>query len=113
MNEQDFQKLKNIKTNLQKLNTKVKLIGLLNKAKNEYEQNKLEECQNTCIKILKTDPENSSALRGLGCVMQAKGNNKKALELIKDEKEIILTNHINKRKMNEIKIQQVKKLNIL
>ena len=80
MNEQEFQKLKNIKTNLQKLNTKVKLIGLLNKAKNEYEQNKLEECQNSCIKILKTDPENSSALRGLGCVMQAKGNNKKALE---------------------------------
>ena len=80
MNEHDFQNIKFIGESFRKLNIKVKLLSLLNKAKNEYNQNKLEDCEKTCREILKSVPENSAALRGLGCVMQSKGNIKKALE---------------------------------
>ena len=73
MNEEDFQKLKAIEESFRRLNSKVVLLGLLQKAKGEYEQNKLECCEKTCREVLKKDPKNSSALRGLGCVMQAKG----------------------------------------
>ena len=80
MNEEDFQKLKAIEESFRRLNSKVVLLGLLQKAKGEYEQNKLECCEKTCREVLKKDPKNSSALRGIGCVMQSKGNNIKALE---------------------------------
>ena len=80
MNEQDFQKLKSIAETFKQLNSKVKLLGLLHKAKNEYDKNKLEDCEKTCREILKSNPENSIALRGLGCVMQSKGDIEKALE---------------------------------
>lgn len=80
MNEEDFQKLKDISKNLQKLNTKVTLIGLLKKAKTAYDENKNEECIKYCKAVLKTDSKNTSALRGMGCVMQAVGNIEKAIE---------------------------------
>ena len=80
MNEQDFQKLKTIGDSFRRLNRKVKLLGLLHKAKDEYDKNKLEDCEKTCREILKSNPKNSVALRGLGCVMQSKGDIKKALK---------------------------------
>lgn len=80
MNEQDFQKLKTLGESFKQLNRKVKLLGLLRKAKDEYEKNKLEDCEKTCREILKSNPKNFIALRGLGCVMQSKGDIKKALE---------------------------------
>jgi len=80
MNEQDFQKLKTIGDSFRRLNRKVKLLGLLHKAKDEYDKNKLEDCEKTCREILKSNPKNSVALRGLGCVMQSKGDIKKALQ---------------------------------
>jgi tetratricopeptide (TPR) repeat protein len=73
MNEEELQKLKSLSISFRKLTGKVKLLSLSEKAKNEYEQNKLQDCENTCKNILKEHPNNSSALRGLGCVMQAKG----------------------------------------
>lgn len=80
MNESDLNKLNNIKNSLQKMNLKIKLLGLLDRAKEEYEQNKLEDCMNTCKKILTTDSKNAIALRGLGCVMQSLGKTKEALD---------------------------------
>ena len=77
---QDFQKLKSIAETFKQLNSKVKLLGLLHKAKNEYDKNKLEDCEKTCREILKSNPENSIALRGLGCVMQSRDEISKALE---------------------------------
>ena len=80
MNEQDIEKLKNISKRIRNLNTKIKLIGLLEKAKTEFEQNKLQDCEKTCQEILKTDSKNPTALRGLGCVFQAKNEIKTALK---------------------------------
>lgn len=80
MNEQDFQKLKALGESFKQLNRKVKLLGLLRKAKDEYDKNKLEDCEKTCHEILNSNPKNSVALRGLGCVMQSKGDIEKALQ---------------------------------
>lgn len=80
MDEQSIKKLKDIATTIRKTSGKIKLISLLCKAKEEYEQCKFEDCMKSCKKVLKTEPDNPIALRGLGCVMQSMGNNKKALE---------------------------------
>jgi tetratricopeptide (TPR) repeat protein len=80
MNEEDFQKLKNISSSLKKLNTKIKLLALLERAKSAYDENRLSECESTCREILKENPKNSTALRGIGCVFQAKGDSKNAIK---------------------------------
>lgn len=80
MNEQDYQKLQELAATFRRINGKVKLLGLLRKAKNEYDKNKFSDCQNTCDEILVNDPENAIALRGLGCVAQAMGNDEEALK---------------------------------
>ncbi|MBE7711181.1 MAG: tetratricopeptide repeat protein [Cyanobacteria bacterium SIG31] len=80
MFDKDVETFKNIANRINNLNAKIKLIALLEKARYEYQQNNYSECENSCRQILKTNPKNSIALRGLGCVMQAKNNYKKALE---------------------------------
>ena len=67
MFEDEIKDFNTISKNLRKLNKKIKLLGLLQKAKKEYDKNNLE------------DPKNPSALRGIGCVMQSKGNYNEAL----------------------------------
>lgn len=83
MNEKDIEKLRRLSSSLHRLNGRIKLIGLLERAKSEYEQNKLTDCEETCRKILKTEPENPIALRGLGCVFQSKNDNRNALKYYK------------------------------
>ena len=74
-----IKKLNEIAQKIRNTNGKIKLIALLDKAKREYDQNKLSDCVSTCKKILKTDPNNATALRGLGCAMQSMGNIRKAI----------------------------------
>ncbi len=80
MSEEELQKLKNISQRFRNLSAKIKLLGLLKRAKAEFDKNQLEECKYTCEEILKTNPNNPIALRGLGCVMQAGGKYTEALE---------------------------------
>ena len=79
MSEEEIKKLKEISSALHRMNAKVKLLGLLERAKFEYEQNNLVDCEKNCREILKSEPKNSIALRGLGCVFQSKGDNKNAI----------------------------------
>ena len=83
MNEQDIEKLRSISNSLQRLNSKVKLLALLEKAKKEFDSHNYSDCEKYCNEILKKDSKNSIALRGLGCVMFISGNSKKALEYYK------------------------------
>lgn len=97
MSEEEIKKLKEISSALHRMNAKVKLLGLLERAKFEYEQNNLVDCEKNCREILKSEPKNSIALRGLGCVFQSKGDNKNALKyyekalLFSEKKEIEYT----------------------
>ena len=46
----------------------------------EYDKNQFSDCQKTCEEIIKTNPENAVALRGLGCIAQIKGEFSKAVK---------------------------------
>ena len=65
---------------LKRIKVKLKLVKLIEKAKAEYDKNNYSGCEDACNKILEESPSNSVALRGLGCVMQAKGDMEQALE---------------------------------
>lgn len=80
MDNDDLIKLQKIKCNLKKIDSKVKLLILLAKAKQAYDDNKQEKCLSLCKQILHKEPNNPSALRGMGCVMQSQGNMTKAEE---------------------------------
>ena len=84
MNEKDIvEKLQKISTKMKQLNKKFKLLSLLRSAKEEYDKNQFEDCIKNCEEALKTDPNNSIALRGLGCSMQSLGEFEKAKDYYK------------------------------
>lgn len=72
--------LRKIKLKIKSINAKVKLISLLEKAHDAYEQNRYSDCIENCKKILAKDAKNPTALRGIGCALQSMGNNEKAIE---------------------------------
>lgn len=80
MNKEDIEKIKDLAKRFKQLNAKVKLLILLRKAKEEYDKNQFSDCQKTCEEIIKTNPENAVALRGLGCIAQIKGEFSKAVK---------------------------------
>lgn len=80
MNEQDYQKLKELGAYFRRMNGKIKLLSLLRKANDEFDKNNLSDCITTCKNILESEPTNAIALRGLGCVMQSMGDNNRALK---------------------------------
>mgnify|MGYP003293515781 CR=1 FL=1 len=83
MHEEEIKKIKELAGAFQRINGKVILLSLLRKAKNEYDKFQFAQCKASCEEILKANSTNSSALRGLGCVEQAEGNLKKAIEYYK------------------------------
>ncbi|MCQ2739591.1 MAG: hypothetical protein MJ237_05115 [bacterium] len=63
-----------------RIQAKIRLLNLITKAKTEFDKCNLDGCEEACKRILSENPNNSTALRGLGCVMQAHNNNNKAVE---------------------------------
>lgn len=95
--EKDVQSLNDIANRLRKMGIKVQLIGLLSKAKSEYDKYEYEDARDTLIKVLEKSPNNVTALRGLGCVCHSQGDSDgaisyftKALEL-SEKKEVEYT----------------------
>ena len=74
MEDNTLERLNEIAQKFRKTSGKIKLISLLDRAKQEYEQNQFADCVSTCKKALKAEPNNAIALRGLGCAMQSMGN---------------------------------------
>ena len=83
MYEKDIEELKSISSHMRRVSKKIKLLNLLRSAKEEYESNNFEDCIKICEKALEQNPDNSAALRGLGCSMQALGEFDKAAEYYK------------------------------
>ena len=97
MDEKDIEELQSLSSHMRRVSKKLKLLNLLRSAKEEYESNNFEDCIKICEKALEQNPDNSAALRGLGCSMQALGEFGKAMEYYKkalefsDSKEIEYT----------------------
>ena len=72
-------KINEISESIRRINQRFRLLKLLRIAKEEFDRNNYEGCVDTCLKILETNPENSVALRGLGCAMQALGKPDEAI----------------------------------
>lgn len=76
---EELNRIKEISQSIKRINQKFRLLKLLRIAKEEYDRNNYEGCVDTCLKILETNPENSVALRGLGCAMQSLGKAEEAI----------------------------------
>ena len=83
MDKNDIEKLHNIAKSFRKMSAKIKLIALLDKAKDEYEKNNYAQCIADCEEVLLEDKNNPIALRGIGCALQSSGKEEKALEYYK------------------------------
>ena len=80
MDNKDIEELKSLSNHMRRVSKKLRLRNLLRDAKEEYESNNFEDCIRICEEALKQNPNNSAALRGLGCSMQALGKFDKAVE---------------------------------
>ena len=69
----ETENINKITQSIKRINQKFKLLKLIRTAKEEYDKNNYDGCIDACLKILQNNPENSVALRGLGCATQALG----------------------------------------
>ena len=78
--ENDIKKLNEIANGLKRLNKKVLLFKLINKAKEEYDALNFVSGKQSLLEALEIDSQNPVTLRGLGCIEQFEGNFDKAVE---------------------------------
>lgn len=64
--EEEIKKLNEIADFFKKINKRVILLSLINKAREEYNKSDFEEGKKTLEKAYEVDPENPNVLRGLG-----------------------------------------------
>jgi len=77
------EKLNNLANFFKRTNAKIKLIKLIEQAKNEYDKYDYKSSRKTLEEALTLDNKNAAALRGLGCINQFEGNYNKAVEFYK------------------------------
>lgn len=65
---------------LKRIQAKIKLLALINKAKSEYDKANYSGCEEACMNILQNEPNNITALRGLGCVKLSQGLKDEAIK---------------------------------
>ena len=68
--ENYLEKLNEISEYIKRVNSKVILLNLLNRAKEQYDKFDYESCRQTLEEILSQEPQNPVALRGIGCIEQ-------------------------------------------
>ena len=70
----EVEKLNKISDFFRKINTKIILLKLINRAKSEYDKYNFEESRKSLIQAYLIDKKNPVTLRGLGCINQFNGN---------------------------------------
>jgi tetratricopeptide (TPR) repeat protein len=78
--DEDIEKLNQLAEFFRKVNKKVLLLGLINKANSEYEKCEAGLGRESLEKAYALDPNNHIVLRGLGCLEQFEGKYESALE---------------------------------
>ena len=76
----ELKHLQEISGFFKRMNVKIKLLGLINKAKEEYDKFDFSSCSNSLDEAYRLDPNNPVVLRGLGCLKQFEKNYDKAIE---------------------------------
>ena len=67
---EELNRLKEISGFFRRMNTKVKLLTLITKAKEKYDRYDYKSGIETLEEAFKIDPQNPTVLRGLGCMIQ-------------------------------------------
>ena len=75
--------LKEFANKLKNLNLKVKLISLIENAKQEYNNCDLKACRELLLQVKNIDSTQAVVWRGLGCLKQSEGNFQSALVFYK------------------------------
>ena len=86
--------LRGISARFRTLSAKIKLISLLETAKNEYEKHNLKEGYDALIEAYELDKKNPVTLRGLGCFKQSEGDFESAIDYYKKALEFSETKEI-------------------
>lgn len=77
---EELNRLNEISGFFRRMNTKVKLLTLITKAKEEYDRYDYKSGIETLEEAFKIDPQNPTVLRGLGCMKQFSGDYDTAIE---------------------------------
>ena len=80
MSEKEVDKLNEVSSFFRRMNSKVILLKLLNKAKAEYDRYDYKNSTETLKQAYELDKNNSVVLRGLGCMEQFAGNYESAIK---------------------------------
>lgn len=97
MADEDIKKLNELADFFRRMNNKILLLKLINRAKSEYDKYDYEAGRKSLIEACLIDRKNSVILRGLGCINQFKGKWNSAIRYFKtalkysDNKEIEYT----------------------
>lgn len=92
--EEEIKQLNNIAEHFRRMNAKVKLISLIQKAKDEYDRYDYQSGIQTLEEAYKLDPQNSTVLRGLGCMKQFEGDYDSAIEFYRKALEFSETQEV-------------------
>lgn len=93
----EVQNLKNLSSFFKKMSGKMRIYTLLTSAKLEYDKYNYEGARSLLEELLSQNPDNTTALRGLGCIELAEKNYEKAFFLFNkaldnsDKKEVEYT----------------------
>lgn len=78
--EEEIKHLNEISARFRKMSAKIKLLTLINKAKEEYDRFDFSQGLETLEEALKIDPQNPVVLRGIGCMKQFQKDFEGAIE---------------------------------
>ena len=78
--EEELKRLKEISDSLKRINSKVTLMRLIECAKSEYDKYNYADAKKSLLEGYNIDNQNSTVLRGLGCIEQFSGNYEKAID---------------------------------
>lgn len=81
--ENEIKKLNDIAARFRRMSAKIKLLSLINKAKEEYDRYDYSSGLQTLEEAYKIDPKNPVVLRGIGCMKHFHGDFETAIEYYK------------------------------
>lgn len=79
--DKELENLQEISDFFKRMSAKIKLLGLIKKAKTEYDKCDFESGEQTLNEAYSLDPENAVVLRGLGCLKLFEKKYEEAIEL--------------------------------
>ena len=92
--QEEIKHLNEISMRFRRMSAKIKLLTLINKAKEEYDSCDFSQGLETLEEALKLDPENPVVLRGIGCMKQFQKDFDNAIEFYKKALEFSATKEI-------------------